>query len=104
MASASDIEDVRRNTAEPTEVNYTDEALSDLIDALGVAGASAEIWGEKAASAASLVDVTEAGASHKFSDLHKNALAMQKHWKGLADAEVAPATSGRPKVRVIERQ
>lgn len=101
MASAGDILDVRRNTYELTTDNYSDENLSDLIDAKGVAGASAEVWGEKAAKYADLVDVTEAGASHKFSDLHKNALTMQGFWT--TKIEVTDLTFGRPKVKKIER-
>jgi hypothetical protein len=103
MADASDIAAVRLNTNEPDATTFSDEAISALVDELGVAGASASIWGVKAGSYSELVDVTEAGASHKFSDLHKNALAMQKFWDGQALLLVTPLHSGRPKVRKIER-
>lgn len=102
--SASDIAAVRRATDEPTEQEYSDLVVQSLIDELGVAGASAHIWREKAASYAGDVDVSEAGASHKFSDLHKNALAMAAHWQGVADKETgAPVSTGRTRVRKIER-
>lgn len=104
MADASDIAAVRLNTNEPTDATFSDDAIGVLVDELGVAGASASIWGVKAGSYSELVDVTEAGASHKFSDLHKNALAMQKHWEGQALLLITPVASGRPKVRQIERQ
>lgn len=101
MATPSDILTVRTNTDEPTEVNYTDVQLSDLIDALGVAGASAQVWEWKAARFSSMVDVTEAGASHKNSDLAKNALAMAKQYQ--SQTALVVETSGRPIVRQIER-
>lgn len=77
MASASDIAVVRENTNEPTEATYTDDRLGELIDELGVAGASARIWRTKAAKFAALVDTSTAGTTEKFSDLHKTALAME---------------------------
>lgn len=101
MASASDIAEVRRNTDEPTDATYTDTVIGGYIDSLGVAGAAAKIWREKAAQYATLVDVTEAGASHKFSDLNKNALAMAAYWEGLVVPDAA--VSGRPKVKKIVR-
>ena len=90
MASASDIADVRGNTNEPANVDpYTDDVIGAYIDTLGVAGATAKIWTQKAAT---YVDeakkVTEAGASHDF-DSHKNALAMAAHWDKIAASEVA---------------
>lgn len=102
MADASDISQVRVNVNEAGLDPYTDQIISDKIDALGVAGASASIWQEKAASFAGLSDVTEAGASHKFSDLYKSALAMFVHWSAQQESE-APAAASRPIVRVIER-
>lgn len=101
MASASDIAQVRINTNESGLDPYTDDIVGDKIDALGVAGASASIWQEKAGAYAELVDVTEAGASHKFSELHKNALAMFTHWSTQQVSEI-PVVSA-PIVRVIER-
>lgn len=99
MATVSDISQTRRNVNELDDSGgYTDVIIGNYIDELGVAGASAKIWGEKAASYQSLVDVTEAGATHKFSDLYKSALAMQDWW-----TTQVPSTSGSPKVRVIER-
>lgn len=99
MASVSDIAEVRRNTNEPTAATYTDAMIGSFVDSLGVAGASAKIWGEKAGVYAELADVTEAGASHKFSDLHRNALNMETYWSTLT----VTATSSRPKVKKIVR-
>lgn len=99
MADASDIAVVRANTASPDNVDpFTDEFVSDLIDALGVAGASAAIWRQKAASYVTMTDVTEAGASHKFTDLHKNALAMAAAY----DKQVVGEVETEDVVRVNE--
>lgn len=102
MASASDIAEVRRNTDEPDDTNgYTDVIIGGYVDAASVAGASAKIWEEKSAKYVSLVDVTEAGASHKFSDLTKHAEAKAIYWHGI---EVSlGTTAGRVKVRKIVR-
>jgi hypothetical protein len=103
MASVSDIATVRRNVNESTSETYTDEDIGVLIDTYGVAGASASIWREKAAGYAGLVDVTESGASHKYSDLYKNALAMAKRWEDLDVIAEIPVADGRVKVKKIVR-
>lgn len=102
MASASDIDAVRKNTNEPTSENYSDETIGALVDAIGVAGASATIWHQKAAASAELVDVSEAGASHKLSDIHKNAVGMASHWQAIYDGETV-AVSERLRIKRIER-
>lgn len=99
MASASDIAQVRRNTDEPTTDTYSDQVVSDYIDEVGVAGASARIWEEKGAQWASLVTVKEADASHNFSDLSNNADDKAKYWHS---QETAPASG--PIVHTIERR
>lgn len=105
MASVSDIVEVRKNTNESSDETYLDELIGAYIDAYGVAGATAQIWREKAAEFASLVDVTESGATHKYSDLYKSALAMSAKWEGLVPIEPDPPSpdSGRVKVKKIVR-
>lgn len=105
MADAADIASVRRATDEPSEQEYADTLLESMVDTYGVSGTVARIWNEKAGKFAAQVDVTEAGASHKFSDLSKNALAMAKRYQEMADAEATPAVpeSGRIKIKKIER-
>lgn len=76
MASAGDIRTVRQNVDEPTEDSYDDELIGALVAVSGVDVASATIWRRKAASFASLVSVSEAGASHSFGELYKNAVSM----------------------------
>jgi hypothetical protein len=102
MASSSDIETVRLNTDEPTQDTYSDSELGVLVDANGVAGASAIVWEQKAARYAGLVNVSEAGASHSFSDLHKNAINMASVFGKQTDV-VSGVVSSRTKVRKIER-
>jgi len=55
---------------------YTDDYLSDMIDGVGQDSAAADIWAQKAAKYAALVDISEGGSSRKNSDLQVNALRM----------------------------
>lgn len=104
MADASDILEVRRNTAETeAESTYTDEVIGGYVDDLGVAGASAKVWEEKAAEYAELVNVSEAGSSHSFSDLHKHAVTSASYWSAKYTAESTVVVSQRPKVKKIVR-
>lgn len=93
MASSDAIAALRRLIDEPDATLYTDMVLSTRID--GAAGdirtVAAEIWREKAASYASLVDITEAGSSRKNSQLYVNAIAMAKSYEEEAAADVAIA-------------
>jgi hypothetical protein len=82
MASSGDIAAVRKNVNEPTPTTWADADINALVDELGVAGASATIWDQKASSYAELVDVSEAGASRKNSDLMKNASARADFYRG----------------------
>lgn len=101
MASASDILIVRGNTNEPNDVApFTDAYIGGLIDASDVAGATAVIWENKAAILSEQVDVTEAGASHKFSDLFDHAQKMVTYWRTQAGTE---PTTGTVRVKKIER-
>lgn len=78
MATGSDIASLRRLINEPEDVApYTDLELTARIDAAGGLDVVAyEIWGEKAAAYADLVDVSEGGSSRKMGDLHEQALNM----------------------------
>jgi hypothetical protein len=104
MASTGDIERVRLNTDEPSNDTYSDDEIGALVDSDGVAGATAIIWEQKAANYSKLVNTTEAGASHNFSDLRKAALEMAEWWEAKALDEAEPTTStGRVRVRKIVR-
>jgi hypothetical protein len=103
MASVSDIQDVRLNTGEETNVApFTDGYISSLVDSLGVTGAVVSIWRQKAASVVGLVNVSEAGASHSASDLFKHANEMLEHWTTVLQAEVSPPALG-PRIKKIVR-
>jgi hypothetical protein len=104
MATPDEIAIVRRNTNEPDDIDpYTDIYLGALIDASGITGATLQVWQQKAASHASLVDVTEAGASHKLSDMFKSDTAMVKYWTDAYASEVGPTSTAAPKVKKIVR-
>lgn len=103
MASAEDIAEVRLLTNEPAEDKFDDAYVGGKIDSLGVLGATAHLWEAKAAEAAELVNVNEAGASHAAGDLYKQALAMQKHFQDLVDVAGGTTTGGHVKVRKIVR-
>jgi hypothetical protein len=79
MATADEIATFRLLIAEPDEETYTDAQLSEILDASASGNAAAaQIWTQKAASAATLVNVSESGSSRSLGDLQKNALAMAK--------------------------
>jgi hypothetical protein len=104
MASASDITAVRDNTNEPNDDRFTDGIIGALVDAAGVAGATATIWRRKAAIYADLVTTAEAGASRNLSDLNKHALAMASNWDGVNTTEVnAEGIKPRARTHRIER-
>jgi Cdc6-like AAA superfamily ATPase len=87
MATPEDVLRLRGLTSYTEVEPYDDPQLSDLIDATSIYRVASRIWNEKAASYASLVNVSESGSSRNMGDLHKNALAMAKYYKGLADEE-----------------
>lgn len=104
MASTSDIDQVRVNTNELNEDNFTYAQLDAWVDAFGVTGASAKVWEAKAAKYADLVDVSEAGAQERLSQLHDHAIAQLGYWNGIYENETAVATgAGRVRVKVIKR-
>jgi len=105
MAAPTDIAEVRRNTDErDANGEYSDVLIGGMIDALDVVGATAKIWEEKAAAYSGLVDTTEAGASHKFSDLSKAAKAQADYWRAReADIDESARSADHPKIKAITR-
>lgn len=103
MATSEEIAIVRRNTNEPTTTTYQDSEVSEYIDNAGTSGASSIIWRQKAATFQTMVDTSEAGASRKFSDLMKNALAMAESYEPKADGSTPVGTTPRAKVHKIVR-
>lgn len=82
-------------------------AVSAMIDSVGFYGAVASIWRRKAASYASLVDVSESGSSRSMSQMYKNATAQAQVFQKMQDdADEAAAGIGdktRARVNSIER-
>lgn len=105
MATAEEIAQVRASISEPDDIApYTDAYLSALIDESGTNGATLLVWRQKAANYSTKVDVTEAGATHKFGDLFKNAQSMVKYWGDIVTSEAIPSTpSVGPRVKRIVR-
>lgn len=105
MATTGDIAAVRDNTNEPEDDRFDDDTIGLLVDASGVAGATAVIWRRKAAVYADLVTTSEAGASRHLSDLNKHALSMATNWDSVKTAEDTAAAGGKARARThrIER-
>jgi hypothetical protein len=98
MATPEQISALRLLIAEPTADEYDDEALATRLDAADSEYAVAsEIWIEKAAQTATLVDVIEGGSHRKMGDIHEQMLAMAKELNRRASAE---PTSGESGVRI----
>jgi hypothetical protein len=85
MATLEEVTQLRRLTTYTETDPYDDPDLSAMIDVLGLNKAAARLWNEQAASLAKLVNTSESGSSRSLGDAHKNALAMAKYFKGLAD-------------------
>lgn len=77
MATETEIGMLRRMTAlDADDPIYTDSLLGGMIDDLGMEASVAQVWREKAASVAELVDITESGSSRSLSALRKGYLEM----------------------------
>jgi hypothetical protein len=100
MADATQIAELRRLAGETGSSTYDDTELGVRIDAVNgdLDAVAADIWEEKAAAYAEMVDISEAGSSRKNSDLYKAAIAMHDHFT--SDGEI---TSGSSTTRPIVR-
>lgn len=84
------------------ETEYDDTALHELIDTLGVNTAAARIWREKAASTATLIDISEGSSRRNLSAIHKQALSLADYFTGLAEVE-RPSAARATRTRQIVR-
>lgn len=92
MATAEDIAAFRLLIDEHDDkLPYTDAAIGSRMDvATSREALAAQIWTEKAAALAALVDVSESGSSRSLGQLQDKALAMAK---AMRDADpLAPGT------------
>lgn len=104
MASEEDIGFLRALINESGDIKYTDPILSTRIDSAGTPEAAAyRIWVEKAASYAEVTSFSEGGSSRQLSDLHKNALAMAKHFSSYVKSEDVALVPGPTITRPITR-
>lgn len=96
MATADEIAAFRLLIDEQTDkLPYSDAVLGVRLDAAASPESlAAQIWREKAAGYAALVNVSESGSSRNLSDLHKNALAMAAELTKVDPAATATTTRG----------
>ena len=102
----ADIRRLRSAIGEVGSTEYSDSLLRALLlrNDNDVNQTAADIWGEKAAAYAELVDVSEAGSSRKLSQLYDRAIAQAGKYQGLAgETDVTVILSNRPRTRPIVR-
>lgn len=102
MASSEDVARLRRLADAADTTEYPSQDLSDRIDvALGnVEAAAADLWRERAAGYAALVDTTEGSSSRKLSQLQAQALKMADQY---TTQDVIVNLEARPRSRAITR-
>lgn len=107
MATAEEIAELRLLIADTDSANYkyTDTQLSNLIDGKsGDLNASAyDVWVQKAASAAELVDISEGGSSRKMGDVYEQALDMARHFGSQVPGGVDPGAPRLPRLSKLRR-
>lgn len=92
MATAQQIAALRLLIAEPNNVSpYDDVALGLLLDAgTNQYYIAADIWDQKAAGAAALVDVSEGGSTRKMGDVYEQYLGMASSMRARSNASNNP--------------
>lgn len=101
MATLEQVAQMRRSTAlEEDDATYTDSLIGGMIDNLGFPAAAAQIWREKAASVAGLVDTTESGSSRSLSQLRKAYAEMAGAVNPVAEETITSASFTVPIERV----
>jgi hypothetical protein len=91
MATVEEIAALRLLIAEDTQDPYTDAELGVMLDAAANQYVVAyEIWTNKAAATAGLVDISEGGSSRKMGDLYEQALSMAEQMRLRAVSATQP--------------
>lgn len=105
MATADEIAALRLLIAEPDDADpYTDAKLGARLDSDGDPNLTAySIWTEKAASAASLVNISEGGSSRSMGDLHEQALNMAGYFGKRLPATETPIAAPTVRIRRLSR-
>lgn len=95
---------LRRAIDEPTQVPYSDNDLNDIYMTFGqdLNLTAAEVWRDKAAKSASLVDESEGPSSLKLSQLYTNAVRQADYYEGRSTTTTTSSTR-RTTTRAIER-
>jgi len=106
MATAEQIAALRLLIAEGSDSElYTDTVLNAIIDASsGDLNKSAyEVWVQKAAASAELVDISEGGSSRKMGDIYEQALSMAKHFGDQVSGGVTPDAPRYTRLKKLAR-
>jgi DNA helicase IV len=96
---ATPVQKLRLLVDEPTTNTYTDSDLNQrLVDASNDLNVTArDIWQEKMAAAAKLVNLSEGGSTRSASQIFDHAKAMWEHFSSVV------GESGAPKIRKLSR-
>ena len=101
MATAEEIAALRLLVAEPTSDTYSDIALGDFLDTYGNQYTAAyEVWTQKSAAVAGLVDISEGGSSRKMGDLYEQFLSMAEQMRIRAVSSTSPPDGSGAGMRI----
>lgn len=103
MATAEDIAALRLLIAEPEQDTYSDEDLATRLGAADQYTVAYDIWTEKAAAAAELVDITEGGSSRKLGDVYEQALGMASAMRDRAISATNPPSGAGVRIKSLKR-
>lgn len=105
MATTADVAMLREYINEPTTDIYSDDRLSELIDATGgdLRKTASVVWSSKAARYAGLVNVQEGSSRRDLGALHSQALTMAAHWSQAEPGEPEVTTMRPARTRPIVR-
>lgn len=100
-----DIRRLRRFIAEPSREEYSDSLLHAILlqNNADLNAAAAQVWREKAAEYAHLVDVSESGSSRKMSQLYDRAVKQAELYEVASGTGVSVTLPQRPRVGRIVR-
>jgi hypothetical protein len=102
MATAEEIAALRLLIAEPDDAApYTDIALGAALDvAANEYVVAFEVWTQKAAGTAGLVDISEGGSSRKMGDLYEQYLSMAEQMRVRAVSANQPPDGSGSGIRI----
>lgn len=95
--SSAEILQLRKLTDEPADdTDYDDNDLQTILDnTVDVYAAAAQVWVEKAAEFAGMVDTTEGNSTRRWSKAYEQALAMSKQMESQSSANDPDPLAGR---------